>query len=299
MASPFVSANTGASQSNAKDPLFSLLIDHGDIIPDANLNEAPYSSLVKVEFNHSLCTGTLVKYDEVLTAGHCAINDSGDTINPSDYKIISSDGKHEWHVTAVKTHYNQQMVSDFSLLKIDNTDTSMPTLSLAGPSMTHQWLHSSYPSLLAVGYGIDLARSDKNKRAYLQQGILVPTTTTSAQETVQNGDDWFNTVGLPLQLEYNPKGVFATCSAQPTDHGDSGGPILYRNPADNKFYILGSTSWGLTVKDPRSSSYLSYARCIDRHNVEHPGEKISVFSDLTSGSMNSKLLKEFESELRR
>ncbi|WP_119343318.1 trypsin-like serine protease [Facilibium subflavum] len=47
-------------------------IDNGQLV--SNVEIAPYNSVVKVLFNGSLCTGTMIQYNAIITAGHCAID---------------------------------------------------------------------------------------------------------------------------------------------------------------------------------------------------------------------------------
>lgn len=277
---------------------FNVLIDNGDVVKDTS--QAPYSSLVKVNFNGYLCTGTLINYNEVLTAGHCAEDKNSKKIDPAAYTITSSDGKTSWHAKRVETSYIQNPESDFAVLTIDNTDKNVPTVALASEKVTQQFLLTDYPPLLAVGYGIDLARPDKNYNADLQQGVITPTSQFNAEKTVSNGVAWFLSKGLVLPLKYDPKGVFATCSKQPTDHGDSGGPVFYKNPADNEIYLVGTTSRGLTVKNPgERGEFLSYDHCIDHSNVDQEGQKLSVFTDLTYNSLNYQKLKNIETQMNK
>ncbi len=275
---------------------FGALIDNGDKVKD--LSQSPYSSLVQVTFDGYLCTGTLIRYDEVLTAGHCTQNPDGKSIAPAAYTITSADGKKSWHVKDIKTPYSQNTASDFALLKTDNTDKNTPSIALPSKDITQQWLLTHYPPLLAVGFGTDLSKPDKNHQATLEQGTEIPTSQHNAQQTVINGNAWFSSKGLPLNIDYKSKGVFATCAKQPTDHGDSGGPIFYKNIADNKIYLVGVTNWGLTI-ETLPDKYMSYDHCIDRNNTEQEGQKISVFADMTYGSLNYQKLKAIEAQMNK
>ncbi|WP_330925681.1 trypsin-like serine protease [Candidatus Sororendozoicomonas aggregata] len=276
---------------------FDVFIDSGNIVKDTS--QAPYSSVVKITYNGQLCTGTLIRYNEVLTSGDCVQDESGKKIAPAMYTITSSDGETSWHVKEIKTAYSHDPASDFALLKTDNTNKNTPSVPLASKEITQQWLLTNYPSLLTVGYGIDLARPDKNYKADLQQGVVKPTSQLNAQHTVRDGLAWFKSKGFIVTGTYGDgKGMFSTCSNQAINYGDTGGPVFYKNPRDNTYYLIGTTGAGLTFPNPDAKGeYLSYNRCIDHENVDQEGQKLSIFTDLTHGSANYYKLKDLEGQI--
>jgi len=284
------------------------LIDSGDRVYDTNV--APYNSIVKIEIQTPdgtyRCTGTLIRYNVVLTAGHCAVQDmkTGQTYDPRDYTVTSSDDQNTWKVTKLITPYKTgNTKQDFSLLKINNSDTSTPTLPLATISKDNL-MHAPPPTLLTTGYGIDLGNYGNMGPGEpdLEKGNVFATTDSHAIETVAEGWEWLSndTIGSSnkdhqqyidfANSQYNPNYMFATCSPQPTDHGDSGGPVLYSN--HGKYEIVGTTSWGLTIPPSKDyPEYRSYNHCIDYQGKDQNHEKISVFSNLTNGSINRDTLR--------
>ena len=214
--------------------------------------------------------------------------------------ITSSDGQNQYQVTKVFTDYDGTR-HDFSVLEVNNTDRSIATSSLANSDIYHQTLTNESPSLLTTGYGIDIGvdkgtgGTNKNYYYQLQKGNVHPTTDNNALKTVNNGSIWLsqksnNRVNLgDAASMYLPDQMFATCSAQPTDHGDSGGPVFLER--DGKYEIIGDTSWGLTIS--YGSSYLSYNQCMNHSGNNLPNTKISVFTDLTYQSNNYQLLQSY------
>ncbi|WP_330925690.1 trypsin-like serine protease [Candidatus Sororendozoicomonas aggregata] len=297
-----LAASTGYS-STIKSPTydtspFNVFIDNGSVVK--NTGKSPYSSLVKIKVNGHLCTGTLIQYNKILTAGECTQDESGKVIAAGLFTVTSSDGKKSWHVKEIKAASTLDPASDFAVLKIDNTDKNTPTVPLSSKQVTQHWLLTKYPSLLTVGYGVDLARPDKNNKADLQQGTVTPTSQSNAQKTVKQGFAWLSSKGVTITGKYDGKGVFSTCSKQAINYGDAGGPVFYQNPADHSFYLIGTTSGGLTFPDSKvKGKYLSYDRCIDHNGVDQKGQKISIFTDLTYGSFNYKKLKTIEGQMSK
>ncbi len=155
--------------------------------------------------------------------------------------------------------------------------------------------------LLTTGYGIDLNKDGYNYKSNLQYGHVIPTSDSNALATVNNGVNWLYKqsnyqvyLGSATSL-YDQSNMFATCSAQPTDHGDSGGPIFYQK--NNGDYILiGDTSWGLTISNGYNG-YWSYNFCINHQGENKEGTKLSVFTDLSYKSTNYQLLEKYLTQI--
>jgi len=283
------------------------IVDNGD--PVQSPQTSPFNSLVEVLYNGYICTGEFIQNPNhptstnsniVLTAGHCAIDfDSGRTLDPSVYTIIAADKKTEYTVSRVITHYDGEY-NDFSLL-ITNA-SSKNFLKLAPEKVTRNFLVNSTtpPQLLIAGYGINLktgTTTNSNNSYDLLQGYVTPTRDKYTDQTVDEGSKWIylQTNGVinlgDSESLFNPNYMFATCPSskyQSTDHGDSGGPIIYQDGEDGAYYLVGDTSWGLTVS--YKNNYYSYRQCIDYNGAKLNDSRLSVFTDLTYNSDSYKQL---------
>jgi secreted trypsin-like serine protease len=92
--------------------------------------------------NFAFCSGTVVSTNVVLTAGHCAVDEStGATLDPSGFTVVT--GAVDWTDTVdrhasevsqviVDPAYNRAAKTSDAALLVLSTPTTAPTIRLAG-----------------------------------------------------------------------------------------------------------------------------------------------------------------------
>ena len=262
-------------------------ITYIDFGTQAHTTAAPFNAIVEVHAGPSLCTGTQIDPQTILTAGHCVFD--GNEVQRQPGEMFVSRKKGGWdseiyRVTAIHTQYNPRGLEyDVAILKIDNKDKNIPTIPIAPAYLTREWLSSKAPELIIAGYGID---RNKNYQlpGFLQKGSTQLIRDRYARDTLMQieRDDNFH-------ASFDPKHNFATCSHQVVDHGDSGGPVFYKD-SEGKFYLIGNTSWGLTesrIDENYQPVFVSHHGCFDNNGKYHKDHDAAFFTDLTHDSINN------------
>ncbi|WP_108650223.1 S1 family peptidase [Dongshaea marina] len=290
-------------------PLFTshalALIDNGT---QANPDKAPFNSIVML-YNSihggSTCTGTFIQDDLILTAGHCVTSKDPSSkqmiiASPSTIQLYE---KANWiplpKVASIQTPFDGKL-HDFALIKLAEPVANHPYVPLE-MNLTETQMLLAHQTLLIAGYGRDIgfANQDTNPGYKLLEGKVKITSDTAARKTLKEGSHWLAEQEIPdgslaNAQNYNATGLFAACGSQATDFGDSGSAVFNEN-ADGSYSIVGVTSRGLTIKT--AEGYISYNHCIDSQMQDQSPEKISIFSDLTSGSSNYPLLQDSLNQL--
>jgi Trypsin len=296
----FLLAFVGINMIMMRVSLAIMPVDNGD--PVESTDVAPYNSIVLVSFNGYICTGEFIQRNDsnrtssnvVLTAGHCA------TAAPDEYRITSADGSTTYHVSRVITHYAGG-VYDYALLVLEHGESSSHFLKLAPEGINRDFIVNSNPPQLEIaGYGIDLKtnvtdgtgnRNSSNPPALLK-GTVTPTSDDLVESIIADAYEWIRLVARVRITDdsppFKPEYMFATCSNQPADHGDSGGPVMYYDSGSGQYYLIGDTSWGLTIY--YHDIYYSYDKCRDFKGANLSDSKLSIFTDLTYGSNSYKKL---------
>lgn len=220
--------------------------------------DSPVVSLeiILVDGSKSLCTGTLLKRDVVLTAGHCFKNDNNELIEADVLVTGGSTGSGNQRVVAadyaVHPGYDSSIdgavKNDVALVTLDRS-MSLPTASIfasADPKVGD--------SLAIFGFG-----SDEDERT----GIF-----KSGSMTIDS---------------ITPDNIYAiyTKTSSNTCNGDSGGPVYLRGPrSDGKTItgLVGVVSAGLgegcPVGQPSSFTNLANPEVLDWIRTNVPGVRI-------------------------
>ncbi len=186
-----------------------------------------------------LCSGTVVAPNVVLTAGHCAIDEStGTLLNPAQFAVVT--GAVDW------TNASLRQVSDVSQIIVDplyhpltatsdaallvlSTPTTAPSIGLA--TAADQSLEQPGTNAIIAGWGETYPGS-------------APTQTLEWASTVVQNPAYCSIFNF-APFTYNP--ALKLCSVNPpntgTCNGDSGGPLLASN-ASNQPVEIGLTSYG-------------------------------------------------------
>jgi hypothetical protein len=188
-----------------------------------------------------LCSGTVVAPNVVLTAGHCAADEStGALLNPSQFAVVT--GSVDWtnasvrHVSGVSQilvdpAYNPSTATADAALLVLSTPTSSPSIRLA--TATDVALEQPGTGAVIAGWGetfpgsgptqnLEWASTVVQSPAYCSQFNFAPLTYDPA---------------VKLCAVNSPFDDTATCS------GDSGGPLLAAK-ASGQPVEIGITSYG-------------------------------------------------------
>ncbi len=198
-----------------------------------------------------LCSGTLVSSNVVLTAGHCATDETtGAVLTASSYRVVTgavdwSDAGHRT-VSGVSrvvvnpnfTHSNGVPIHDAAVLVL-SSPVSQPSIPLWSAGQV-----SPGESAGIAGWGETFA-GQSSAQTLLQSA---PTVVQSASYCEQ-----FNSGFLPssqLCTANTPNDNTATCN------GDSGGPLLAAT-ANDKLFEIGVTSVGPADCDTDTADYFT------------------------------------------
>ena len=197
-----------------------------------------YDALGNPDFT---CSGTVVSTNVVLTAGHCAADESaGAVLNPSGYRVVS--GAVDWTDTLnrrvsgvsrviVDPAYNPAAKTSDAALLVLSAPTTAPAIRLAGSG--DQSLEQAGRRAVIAGWG---ATYGGGPLVYALQwaSTVVQSSAYCAQPFFSNFT--FNPAVHLCAIDY-PYGDTGTCS------GDSGGPLLVNDAAGQPVEI-GVTSVG-------------------------------------------------------
>jgi secreted trypsin-like serine protease len=202
------------------------------------------------------CSGTVVSTNVVLTAGHCAVDETtGAALDPSGYRVAT--GAANWTDTVnrhasgvsrviVDPAYNPAAITSDAALLVLSTPTTAPAIRLA--SSADQYLEQAGTGAVIAGWGATYAGGPP---MYVLQ--WAPTVVQSSAYCAQFSD---------LDFAFNPA-VHLCAVDYPyytgTCFGDSGGPLLASDAAGNPVEI-GVTSVGPADCNTVTADYFTAVR---------------------------------------
>ena len=248
---------------------------------------------------HADCTGTVLNKNWILTASHCVLDtEDGHVLNPADFSVgtgvdAGDKSKAEKIIAVTEFHpFNQDhsffdKKHDIALLKLAHP-INAPSIDLVTPNQYPQIKDSALP-VVEVGFGdIDLKFScdqtidkdcDKDDfenvfDATLRYGNQITITDTEAVRLLEQYDpeDYLPKPHNDVPV-YVPESMIATISSEGTPGlpGDSGGPLIIKDPNTGHYYQLGVTSFGT---GPTKANYATMAG--------HP----TIYANLAATVMN-------------
>jgi Trypsin len=185
-----------------------------------------------------LCSGTVVASNVILTAGHCAENETTGVVDaPGDYQVLtgsqslSGPGQVSGVIRVIpyQAFDPSTLSGDASLLVLATPSTVSPVMLASDPADLS--LYNVGTETAITGWGIDDSLGDLPST--LQYGFSV---VQSASYCAQHADQFgFDSLAQLCAVDA-PSDADGTCS------GDSGGPIL--TAVDQTWVEIGLTSFG-------------------------------------------------------
>jgi secreted trypsin-like serine protease len=201
------------------------------------------------------CSGTLIAPTVVLTAGHCATDESsGAALAPDGYKIVtgavdvmnSTRQLSTVSKVVVNPHYDPSNFSGDAALLVLNTPSTAPTVRLANPDETG--LDTPGTVAMIAGWGIPYAGGPWSPL------LQAAPTTVQGPDYCAQFNDWY----IP---DWETCAVDAAAFSTGTCNGDSGGPLLTTN-GNGHAVEIGVTSVGPVNCNTYTADYFTRADAI-------------------------------------
>jgi trypsin len=197
-----------------------------------------YPSVAEITFGAFMCTGTLIAPNYVLSAGHCGSATGAAVSTPIAWPAAlinvriggtTLDDGETVPVRRVTVHPDYLLSSgyDISLLELSRDSTMTPT-PVAGAGERAIWEPGDLDTI--VGWG---ATEEGGDTPDVLQEAQVPITTDPYCAGAYDDFD-----AETMVCAGYPQGGVDTCQ------GDSGGPLFGRSVTDNRFEVVGATSYG-------------------------------------------------------
>jgi secreted trypsin-like serine protease len=189
----------------------------------------------------SVCSGTVVSPQLVLTAGHCAVSlETGEADQPAGYAVVT--GSLDWTSparqvsavsrTIVDPSYDPATGDGDAALLVLTSPTTAPAVPLATDPEDIALLQPGTPAQIA-GWGLTLADTIPDQ---LQWGVsVVQSSAYCATEAAY--------AAMSLDAGRQMCAIDPPTYADGTCNGDSGGPLLAQR-SDGTWVEIGITNWG-------------------------------------------------------
>jgi len=191
------------------------------------------------------CSGTVLSSNVVLTAGHCAYDETTGTLAPaSGFHVTTgrpdladtSAGQtsHVSHVIPYPSYDPTTHYGDVALLEL-STPTTAPAITLATSDETSLW---QAPTKVAIaGWGLTDGSNPNSRPDQVQWATTVTRSTTYCTKEASLVDSAFDAAGQLCAVDA-PTDQTGTCN------GDSGGPVLADYLTASPIEV-GITNWGM------------------------------------------------------
>jgi hypothetical protein len=212
-----------------------------------------YMAFVVAEFGSEIevCSGTVISSNVILTAAHCAYDEStGQQLDPSDFTIVT--GSVDWTAATTRqlSPVSQVMVdpaydpathdSDVALLVLSRLTTA-PVIALATGADSDLTIGGG--SAAVAGWGLTYQGSPIPDVLQWATTVVQPPAYCGQFSSVYDPSAQLCTVDYPFDDN-------ATCN------GDSGGPLLAATPA-GQLYEIGVISYGPANCNTVSADYFT------------------------------------------
>lgn len=207
--------------------------------------------------NNFICSGSLIKENVVLTAGHCIETKASNLVIVFDLNFSAVDSKKLnvlRKVTSVRVHPgykdDDSIVMDFNDLAVIEFDGALPEGYKPIEFLKTQSLLARGTAVHVAGFGAneveeeDVTKRDRNFKKDLENGEVVcdDEKYTHCFRLNFSGSETLRTTEVEIQgftekeIRLNESKGHGTCV------GDSGGPLFFQ--AEGAFYLVGVTSRG-------------------------------------------------------
>jgi Trypsin len=243
-----VLAGAGSAGAAPHQPVGGQIID-GQPVPAGMFPQLAFIQDEVSPSDYELCTGTVLSSNVVLTAGHCAQNQTTGTVDPATgFEVVTGQPNLAdslvGHVSAVSNVIVNPLYNatthdwDAALLEL-STPTTAPAITL--PTSADATLWQPATEVAMAGWGLTDG-ADPNS---------LPTQVQWATTMTQSAS-YCDTNALTLGSVFDSANQICTIDT-PTDktgacHGDSGGPLLAQYGTSTPIEV-GITSWGESACD--------------------------------------------------
>lgn len=194
---------------------------------------------------HYVCSGTVISSNVVLTAGHCAEDESTGVVrDAATFQVVT--GTNQLNSSAQQLSSVSRVIVYPSYLPPQSTEADAALLVLSKPTTAPavRLAGASDQGLLAPGTPGHIAGWGYTSYASLTQ----PTQLQSASTVIQDGSLCANAYSYPYDSSLEICALDAPSDTTGTCYGDSGGPLIAADSAGNPVEI-GITSAGSPTCD--------------------------------------------------
>jgi hypothetical protein len=233
---------------------FTPFVIGGALAPDGTLASTVFIQVTNTDGSAAACTGSVIAPTFVVTAAHCVVSDS------KVQSVAVATGTHD--LTRVSAGTGQAISASHVAIDPDydpgTAAHDAAVLTLATPTAAAAVPIATADEIKVLGPGTPLTIAGWGLTTKGDSGATPP---QLQYATVQLQDSHYCEATLGKINVFDPRLWLCTDTpshAVGTCHGDSGGPLLWTNPA-GVVELIGLTDWGFDGCDPPISAFTNLA----------------------------------------